>query len=152
KGTDDDSTRPSVIVGGVVYTLDRGSYDTQAVQQLGRFNRRVYGNLPIGSVDLTPSREELIYSPKTISALDATINSLRDSIAAVVQSELNSITDQRAAFDFCYSIRSHFWDMENLKWRGKVVPSQFKPEGDVVVFVPARQTAYRKVPAEIETV
>jgi hypothetical protein len=120
-----------VIVGGVSYPVPSKSYTTKKVEQLKRFRRSVYANLPIGSVDLTPSREELIYSPRTIAVLDNTVTALHSGIETFVRSELNAINEISRAFHYAYFRRSHFWAAETLTWRGQEIPFELKFEGTV---------------------
>lgn len=120
-----------VIVGGVSYPVPFKSYSSKKVDQLKRFRRSVYANLPIGSVDLTPSREELIYSPRTIAVLNNTVNALHSGIETFVRSELNAINEISRAFHYAYFRRSHFWAAENLTWRGMDIPFEHKFEGTV---------------------
>lgn len=60
-------------------------------------------NIPIGSVDLTPSREELRYSPRTQEFLNSLVDYVAESVGVYFSSIVSSATDRREAFKVAVS-------------------------------------------------
>jgi hypothetical protein len=115
-----------VVMGGVGYRVSEAllagaARDDQSLTRLVGALRaagtRLYGQVEIGAVDITPSREALRDTDKTIRTVRQVLAAVRDGIAAAVQAELDSHPDiARAGFAlatiracqvFCVS-RGHF--------------------------------------------
>lgn len=121
------------VVGGVVYTVKSGHFDRTVYYNLTRFNHAVYLNLPIGSVDLTPSREDLMYTEKTVKVITTTLSELYAAIEARMQSELNKVESVEDAFEFVRTASEHFWGSSKLTWRGEKVPLHHSFNGNATV-------------------
>jgi hypothetical protein len=97
-----------VVMGGVGYRVNEtllagAARDDQSLTRLVGALRaagsRLYGQVEIGAVDITPSREALRDTDKTIRTVRQVLVSVRDGIAAAVQAELDSHPDiARAGF------------------------------------------------------
>lgn len=121
------------VVGGVVYTVKSGHFDRTIFYNLSRFNHEVYLNLPIGSVDLTPSREDLMYTEKTVKVITTTLSELYAAIEARMQSELNAVESIQDAFEFVRTAADAFWGASKLTWRGEKVPLTHSFNGNATV-------------------
>lgn len=88
-----------LVMGGVGYPLPLAllmrAVRTEDVPQVraalgARGYRSVYATVPIGAVDITPSREGLRDTPRTLRAVREVLDSLPARLAAQVQSELDA--------------------------------------------------------------
>lgn len=66
------------------------------LQNMADWGIQVIVNLPIGSVDLTPSRESIMVTPKTAAALQAGFEALNETIYSQMLSKLNSLPIKEA--------------------------------------------------------
>lgn len=128
-------------VGGVIYNL---SNFTMHNDELSKFfskarSYKVVLNLPIGSVDLTPSRESLMNTERTNASLSATIKDAEEAITEAIISrilEKDNITDasityvtekRRWSFDTPVSYRgTEITDYISFKDAGKNVTKMFR--------------------------
>ena len=90
----------SVNIGGVTYKVDSYSMSSQNTD-LSEFaskarSYKVVLNLPIGSVDLTPSREALMNTDRTNAAITATV---KDAEEAITDAILARIAEQKNITD-----------------------------------------------------
>lgn len=94
--------------------------------------------LPIGSVDMTPAREMLIYSERTCSAILNAAEQMENEISARIQTELGNCTTADEAIDF--STKAHngwLGEKEELIWQGM-------PDAPV----PVRDWSYFSLPTD----
>lgn len=155
------SMLPSLSISGIVYNIDaasaRGinvglvklgeSESGKFIQRLRENDISVVLNLPIGSVDLTPSREEIMLTPKTLATLQANYDILAKEIPFIFSAHLNTL-DRKAAWEFyAYNLAgfaiendnrirgSRFnWNPDfkpsfNVKYKGKPIPNTIPVEG-----------------------
>lgn len=99
-GTDTASVIQNVFYHGYKDSLEKTfGKAAGALTSLSKWGFRIIVNLPIGSVDLTPSRESIMITEKTTAALEAgglqLVNTLRNQMI----SELNRLP-QKEAFGF----------------------------------------------------
>lgn len=101
---------PSLSIAGIRYEIQDGDglifnqgmkniMDTEAGRFLGilkTYGHDVIVNLPIGSVDLTPSREQIMLTERTMKSLESTFDILKAEIPFVFSSHLNSMNIQDA--------------------------------------------------------
>lgn len=79
-------------------------------------------NLPNGSVDLTPSREELIYNDRTKQVIvDAYTNAVREYVA-FVEKQVNGAGTERDALIAFLNYRPKGVNNIDLTWNGKEFP------------------------------
>jgi hypothetical protein len=161
-----DSTRsynysrlPSLSISGIMYNVDaaaaRGtnaglnklveSSSGKFIQRLKENDISVVLNLPIGSVDLTPSREEIMLTPKTLATLQANYDILAKEIPFTFSSHLNSL-DRETAWNFYahnlvafgvedktrnprYNWNPTFDKTFNIKYKGQPIPNIISVEG-----------------------
>ena len=99
----------------------------QAMIQLNKFDREVILNLPIGSVDLPSSREEITYSERSLKTIVAVSTSVHQMVEENVQKVVNSMATGHDAL--CEIIALHsddYWKADKLVWRGKTPPLEQK--------------------------
>jgi len=77
-----DSHGPQVIVGGVAYKVNRAQINFSAVD--------VDIFAPIGSVDITPSRETLRYTKKTILYIEQVVKDIISEINSKIQDSIKN--------------------------------------------------------------
>lgn len=135
------------VVGGIVYHTGVIPAAQVDLCRLGKLNglvtsliqsgNRVYLNLPIGSVDLTPSRDALLMNDKTFKAIRATVNDFLASAMPSFTSHLQSL-ERREALSFVafnpsfftppviqsrYNTPSFFDTKQSISWRGEKLPA-----------------------------
>lgn len=130
--------RAHIKQGCVVYPLDLGALSTALSSEPGL--RDLVGSglifeVPIGSVDITPSRESLSYDAKTISNIVERLKEIAGEIEAPFATIVNNSMKMREAMsaydnafrDFTSVLPHHM--VERLKrsvtWRGKSVSHLF---------------------------
>jgi hypothetical protein len=146
------------IIGRVSYEVKRDtngygqtySYSTMtgysdkfgpAMPHLNKFEREVVLNLPIGSVDLPSSREEITYSERSMKTLIAVSTSVHRMVEEKVQRMVNAKETAHEALCEIVSLHSaDFWKAEELLWRGKKAPitkkaANFSEKSDVVRYL-----------------
>jgi hypothetical protein len=118
-----------VVMGQVAYALTTANIEESA-QRLGiqasyeLRNMPVYFRIPIGSVNLTPNREGLLYDDKTNAMFDSLVKAYMDTIQKTAQEEIDA-TDDR------FEVQSVVarWESRlgtKLQWRGEDVPEQIR--------------------------
>ena len=100
--------------------------------------RSVYATVPIGAVDITPSREGLRDTPRTLLAVRDVLDSLPGRLAAQVQSELDALAAQ---------VRDHDVAIAALTAEIEVARSELDVE--LVQIDVDRAAAAECVPAEV---
>jgi hypothetical protein len=119
-----------ITIGGVIYDTNNPAF-RDIKRNVEFYSRAVIVNVPIGSVDFTPSREDLIYRGRTITSLRQTFASFSDAFTQHMTDSLNFIDNRLDAYEFVYSASAdRFWNANKLTWRGEKVPLQFKLDGD----------------------
>jgi hypothetical protein len=116
-----------VVMGGVSYRLIQSavnSLSTKARMWLGNISRTravFYVNVPIGSVDITPSREDLRVTPTTTATLEIVINNLSQNLGKWISDQIqNAPTFTHAAIMVRKLSDTLNWDnYDSLTWRGK---------------------------------
>ena len=86
------------IIGGIAYTIERKSrnefpFDTEAYRLLSEIvsNNTMIVNLPIGSVDLTPSREAIMITDKTVKTINSMIGDIHENIRSTVSDYIQGL-------------------------------------------------------------
>lgn len=102
-------------IGGIRYDFERnGSYSI--IEKFGRADivqfmsslasdNKVIINLPIGSVDLTPSREALMLTDKTVNAIKASFSDVVENLRSTSHAYLQGLTLEEAVKVFA---NNHF--------------------------------------------
>jgi len=117
------------VIGGVKYQIQDSWLAASSYSYLRSFGRRVFIDLPIGSVELTPSREELNYSEKTKNILDVSLKNFENSLASHLTAMLNRAKTHLEAIELKYEITDMGYSKaSNLTWRGKSVPLELDTE------------------------
>ena len=136
------------VIGGVLYTiqnnwLENAGQKNANIAKFRAFRGGVILNVPIGSVDLTPSREELIYSERTSAILTTTLTSLADSIEKFFQVDMNRAkTHHEAMMKSIAASEKLFWGSSDLKWRGNKVPTALVAKDRSFVVTPGNAYGY----------
>lgn len=119
-----------------------------AMSQLNKFDREVILNLPIGSVDLPSSREEITYSERSMKTIVAISASVHRMVEENVQRVVNAKETGHEAL--CEIISLHtddYWKAGELVWRGKTPPVEskggtvvYKEKGNIIRYVKTTET------------
>jgi hypothetical protein len=117
------SNKLNVIIGGIHYPV---SYDWLRSSPHSDFFyelvRKIYIEVPIGALDLVPSREDLIYSERTTEALNSLIEHAITLMHTKFKNDLNRATNRTEAVEEFLRIREVGYIKANeLLWRGEQV-------------------------------
>jgi len=139
--------KAEIIMGGVLYPLtdsEMTQADFPEYAQLRSYHRDVYMNLPIGSVDLTPSREGLRYTERTKKALKVALTEMKDRIPSLLNAELQKIDSHPEVIRFVLrEAKGGFWGQSAFRWRGETVPESI-PVADGTRWITREGTASRQ--------
>lgn len=131
-------SKTKFIIGGIAYTIenrsltgsanDRLGWSSPAEKALGKLINSIrvpiYIKLPIGSVDLTPSREELMFTDKTVTTVENAISDLISLTPIAFEAHLNTL-ERHEVIRFFNKFNSYFGDNVNsVKWQGETIPSE----------------------------
>ena len=111
--------------GGILYELPAEALDKfPSYIQLKSYYRDVYVNLPIGSIVLTPSREEINMMDST-AAIVAALDELVAHLPAQIQAEIEAETERTAVANRVFNEQRGTVGMSmEYRWRGEVVPKK----------------------------
>jgi hypothetical protein len=110
---DGNSSYNYIVMGQIAYPIKASVFDVES--DIYGFLKAVSGlhiKMPIGSVDITPSREELSYNPQTINNIKVAVESIADYIDKKVEDDINSCST-------LYEARIKYVDMDKLFTTGK---------------------------------
>lgn len=123
KGRGDASAH--ALIGGIRYKMDiQQVRDNPAYSTVAGLTKGIYFSLPIGSVDLTPNREELIYSERTIEVINTILTEFSTLLERIVRSRLNKAETETEATAIWLEFSAWGLNLEqydNLLWRGQEV-------------------------------
>lgn len=112
-----------VVMGGVPYELTAQEIRNSG-ERLGLdFSYNSFGNapkyfpVPIGSVDLTPNREGLRFTDRTITFVDSLLKAMHDGLKATASEEVDSIENRASIFPVLEKWKRY--GFEDLKWNGE---------------------------------
>lgn len=120
------------VMGGVVYPLNRGQIKELATLADLQRQRSVYFEIPIASVDLTPSREALRYTDRTQSLLSSLVTKYMETLVKDARDKMSGCKTLREAIDVFHGF--HLDDGLTLsglaklginEWNGSKIPSNF---------------------------
>lgn len=123
------------LIGKVAYPIDLSKFfalskqnktvDKElvaAVNMLKSFRRVKVIDLPIGSVDLPSSREEITYSERSIRTIGAILSNYALVMRQHIQKELNTKKTKLQVLAFLADLEtSGYKDMADLTWKGEPV-------------------------------
>lgn len=116
-----------VVVGKIVYLLSlkelAHASDDDAFKKFCEFSLKFLRcrviNLPIGSVDLPSSREEIILSDRSLKAIAGACNTYQHVSYAAFQNEINKDSYQQAMLLVSILKNAAYAQVDSLSWRGK---------------------------------
>jgi len=115
----DYAERSKVIMGGIAYPIDTSQFKHDSL--LSRVCVHIYA--PIGSVELSVSREALSYESTTINYLNTQAEIIRGSIAAEaeknIQEQPSLIEASRKYHEFLNRTLAFVFNGKDIKWKGK---------------------------------
>lgn len=128
------------LVGKVVYPLDLRQILAQAVmdpkykktdfkkslEMVQKFKRTQFLNIPIGSLDLPSSREEITYSERSMRTLTATISNYAVALQQKIQDDMNSKTTRLQVLREMVILEDagFLQGLDSLLWKGEALPSR----------------------------
>lgn len=100
-------------------------------------NSALYIVVPIGAVDLTPSREEIRYSERTVSFLKELYTNSEEAVGTFLKDSVLNAPTAHAAVEACKSfigaVRYTYHDKFSLVWGGEKVSTTYKTNGHSVI-------------------
>jgi hypothetical protein len=133
-GRDRYSNKKTIIatIGGVVYDIESFKRHSPRISNFFYIsNYETSVDLPIGSVDLTPSREAIMENPRSIATLENAIALLEESIVLDVEARINQKETLKEAVEaFKAEADGGFW-VDSVSYRGIEVSKYVKVENGV---------------------
>ena len=109
-------------IGGLAYSVESRSEFMEHYKHFQGWKRKIYlVDVPIGSIDLTPSREAIRYTQRTIKAIDRLYGSLVNSLKEYFSGAVESAEDRGSAVTAVKTLREHLPNVEIPCWRGEPV-------------------------------
>lgn len=133
------NTRFTVIVGGASYSVSVSDLHSNMLNSVfvgGYYSRQIalYSEIPIGSVDLTPSRDDLRYTPRTQKFLrelgEAVITYLRKHLMdeiATAPTRIKFMEKIRDNQNALYQLGISSSNPSNFEWKGEKFNPLFSP-------------------------
>jgi len=125
------STESRIIMGNLWYPVDdekiRDGY-SDPVGKLLRSNLDI--TLPIGSIDLPISREDILYSPRTIKVIRQKCEDIIEEFKVSAQQQIDKLTTPWEAMDFANGNTLVQLSGVKLKWKGEEVNSLINVDFD----------------------
>lgn len=116
----------TVLVGPISYKVPLSKMNTTDVTYRDKaFDRSIVLNLPIGSVDMTPSRDTLIFSERTQSVIAAAHEKVTNNLTAHLQNLVDTAETRKAAFAMVNVMRERIYIFDDsTKWmyEGEEIP------------------------------
>jgi hypothetical protein len=111
-----------VVMGNVAYTLDSNMFDYNS---RSLFNNGLTIKVPIGAVDIPPSREHLEMTPKTKAYINEVLGRIKKEYSVDLQKKVDKCTTKwelrKVLFDINDSLLSSsaiiVWEGVAIKWR-----------------------------------
>jgi hypothetical protein len=116
---------PYKLPDAVVYTLE--SRQNTMVRTVQQSQARVYLTVPIGSVDITPSREELRVTDRTTATINALVEEFSENIGAWISIQIEESTSVIDALMRYRKLRDRLGSIDrqtlrDVTWRGAALP------------------------------
>lgn len=144
----------NVIIGGISYPISYTdvwgsdySYNADAAPKVVRATSNAgsfYINIPIGSVDLTPSREGLRYSPRTVKFLKELTSTVSDEVIRMARAKVTKAETRHEALKMNLKFHKYRYNVgirEVLKWNDEPIPDSFKVSGMSIQTAPSHARA-----------
>lgn len=127
----------SLTCGGVLYDATglfaEGESQT-FVDNARRHSMKIVLDAPIGSVDLTPSRESLMVTDRTRATVNALMNDVRQGVAEMfLSSVVSAKTIEEAVTAYVSACSKGYWE-NTVDYRGTVIPRQVEVKNMSYVF------------------
>lgn len=118
-----------VLVGPVSYVLSATDLETNFGHKFDLENTlsNLVLNLPIGSIEFTPSRESFIFNDFTKNAIEKQLTALRGLIVEHVSSKLNTAKNEDEALSDYMNFAQMGLDVEGITWNGEAIPVSKTP-------------------------
>ena len=112
-----------VVMGNVCYKLDGQMFP---YEYRGIFDAGVTLKVPIGAVDIPPSREHLEMTPKTIAFIQAMLDRIKVSYTAEFTAQLHACTTELEARKVAINVNGNLFSkpsFDSITWRGLTLRS-----------------------------
>lgn len=157
------------VIGRVVYSITpdhnvnysrNNTYSDKfgsEMQNLHKFSRQIVLNIPIGSVDLPSSREEITYSARSLKTIMAVATSAYRMVEESVQRSINEKATGYEALCAVLNLSDEsYWKAGEVTWKGKDLPlsksaplSKFSDSANIIRFL---KTSHNRGSFQMETV
>lgn len=130
----------SVIMGGMAYpvrfsdigvqvsywTASNSDLLSRVASRLESSSISVLSEIPIGSIDLTPSREDIRYSDRTVKFLRGLFEQMTEDLPDFITKQISKATTRKEALD-----ERHKWNglaeavrvaVKDITWNGETIP------------------------------
>lgn len=135
----------NVVMGGVPYAVPSAVIASLEMRQrniiynVQQSQVKMYLNLPIGSVDITPSREELRVTAKTTATIARMADDFMEAIGSWITSQISDAETVGAALIAFHGLRNKLGNIGNdtlarVTWHGRPLPRALVILPDVEYF------------------
>jgi hypothetical protein len=134
----EDNPTMYALVGKVVYTIDFGHLSSLAsskkldrtlkdeISVLKYFKRAKVIEVPVGSLDLPSSREEITYSERSLQTLSAIIGKYTLLLQQYLQQKLHAQKTKEEVLKFLVQLElAEYVDARDLMWKGHIFTKDF---------------------------
>lgn len=124
----EDLQQPHIVMGNVAYPINSAHYDGYSVGH--GYGRALVKTVPIGAVNFTPAREELMYTDKTKRVIAEMKAEYADNIVRVVEEFIEKQDTPAEALKEMLRLRNLIPSGKRpnfYNYRGKQMPTTFSP-------------------------
>lgn len=147
------------VVGKVVYLLSLSELEKNSddpdFKKFCDFSRKFLRfrviNLPIGSVDLPSSREEIILSDRSLKAITGACNTYQHLSYAAFQKEINEGSYQQAMLKVRILGDANYAQTDSLNWRGRKLGLALLKSSNAVLHHHSPYYDNHKIELDLET-
>lgn len=128
-----------VVMGSVAYTVDMrkagvdNKFTYRSLESILMSNTSVVVDIPIGTIDLTPSREDIRYSDRTKKFLSDTLDYAYSNISTILTKCVKDASSRSEVLSlmssWAFLTQSKKDPITGVKWRGEEVPLKIDVEG-----------------------
>lgn len=120
-----------VVMGNVAYLVP----PAYSLPKLNRYTQSAIAWLPVGSLDVTPSRESLSMTQRTTDTLKELVSSIEESLIEEVEKEIAKQPSlHKARLKYLTLCRNTLGMFPPIYWQGKQITERVKVSANLLIF------------------